>query len=220
MASRRKERRDPEATRQALLRAGARLFAESGYDGVRVDALARRAGVNKAMINYHFGGKRQLYETIMSSAFRELADRVAELRASSRPADELLSRFVEGFAEIATDRLPNFPALVVRGILGAGRISPKLLPVMAEILGGMHEIIERGARDGSLRRVDPNAAYMNLIGGLAFFFATEPARRHAFETQGLGEPPSADTYVRYVQELLRRGLAPTPRPRARRGAAS
>jgi len=60
IGSRRTRRRDAAATRDALLAAGTELFAERGYDGVPVWAIAKEAGVNKAMINYHFGGKRKL----------------------------------------------------------------------------------------------------------------------------------------------------------------
>src|SRR5215831_4871619 len=56
--------RDAAATREALLAAGTELFAERGYDGVPVWSIARAAGVNKAMISYHFGGKLNLYQTI------------------------------------------------------------------------------------------------------------------------------------------------------------
>src|SRR5437667_3373971 len=67
MGSRRARRRDAAATRDALLAAGTELFAERGYDGVPVWAVAQKAGVNKAMINYHFGGKRKLYRAIVRS---------------------------------------------------------------------------------------------------------------------------------------------------------
>ena len=46
---RERERRDPEATKQALLEAGSVLFAEHGFDGVSIDDVAGRAGVNKAL---------------------------------------------------------------------------------------------------------------------------------------------------------------------------
>ncbi|MCP4657706.1 MAG: helix-turn-helix transcriptional regulator, partial [bacterium] len=49
---------DAAATREALLEAATELFAERGFDGAKVEAIARRAGVNKAMISYHFGGKQ------------------------------------------------------------------------------------------------------------------------------------------------------------------
>src|SRR2546427_976328 len=74
IGSRRARRRDAAATRDALLAAGTELFAERGYDGVPVWAIAQKAGVNKAMINYHFGGKRKLYRAIVSATFGEMVD--------------------------------------------------------------------------------------------------------------------------------------------------
>ena len=215
----RREPRDPEWTRRSLLETGAQLFAESGYEGVRVEALARKAGVNKAMINYHFGGKRKLYETILVSVFSELAGRVRELERSSRPPADLLREFIDGVADVAR-QTPGFTALVLREVLSTGRISPQLLPLKLKLLVGVRGIIERGIREGSFRKVDATVAYLNLIGGLAFFFATEPARRRVFATQRLGAPPSAESYVAYVQELMQVGLARAPRSKPSRGASA
>jgi AcrR family transcriptional regulator len=57
---------NPE-TRQRLLEAGIRLFAEHGYRGVSVRDLCTEAGVNIAAINYHFGGKQDLYHAIFEA---------------------------------------------------------------------------------------------------------------------------------------------------------
>src|SRR5256712_10667219 len=90
IGSRRARRRDAAATRDALLAAGTELFAERGYDGVPVWAIAQKAGVNKAMINYHFGGKRKLYRAIVSATFGEMVASVERLAESPRPAPEVL----------------------------------------------------------------------------------------------------------------------------------
>jgi TetR/AcrR family transcriptional regulator len=39
-------------------------FAEKGFNGTRLDAIAKRAGVNKALIHYYFGGKDELYRQV------------------------------------------------------------------------------------------------------------------------------------------------------------
>ncbi|EGB16276.1 regulatory protein TetR [Pseudodesulfovibrio mercurii] len=54
-----------EETRATLLRTGARLFAQNGYNGVSMRTLAAEAGVNLATVSYHFGGKSGLYEAII-----------------------------------------------------------------------------------------------------------------------------------------------------------
>ncbi len=79
-----------EATRRLLLDAGRRTFARQGLDGARVEAIAREAGVNKALINYHFRGKQGLYEAVLaellSAASQGLADRLADIES---PAERL-----------------------------------------------------------------------------------------------------------------------------------
>ena len=51
-----------------ILRAAALEFAERGFAGARVDEIARRAGVNKAMLYYHVGDKAKLYEKVILDA--------------------------------------------------------------------------------------------------------------------------------------------------------
>ena len=113
--------RDPEATRDALLAAGTELFAERGFDGASVDAIARKAGVNKAMINYHFGGKRQLYRAIVRTTFSEIVERAEELADSPRRAPDLLRDLVGLVADAATARNPHFPVMMLREVLTGGR---------------------------------------------------------------------------------------------------
>src|SRR5256885_2136336 len=98
----RTRRRDAVATRDALLSAGRELFAERGYDGVPVAAIARKARVNKAMINYYFGGKRKLYRAIVSTTFEDIVADVERLAASSRPAPEVLRELIAGVGDMAT----------------------------------------------------------------------------------------------------------------------
>src|SRR5919198_1458642 len=100
----RSRRRDAAGTRDALLRAGTELFAERGYDGVPVWAIAQKAGVNKAMISYHFGGKRKLYLAIVSATFAEIVARVEALAESPRPAPDVLRELIAAVGDLATRR--------------------------------------------------------------------------------------------------------------------
>lgn len=54
---------DPEATRQAILDAARRLFAEVGFERATIRAIARDAEVDPALVNHHFGSKQQLFVT-------------------------------------------------------------------------------------------------------------------------------------------------------------
>lgn len=60
-----RRRRDADSTRAALLKAGAELFAERGYDHATTRDIGERAGVDAAMIARYFGGKAQLYIAVL-----------------------------------------------------------------------------------------------------------------------------------------------------------
>lgn len=172
----RPRRRDAAATREALLAAGAELFAERGYDGVPVAAIAQKAAVNKAMINYYFGGKRQLYLAIVSATFADIIARVQALVDSPRPAPEVLRDLVTAFAEIATRRHPHFCAMMLREVVAGGKhLDPEVIEKPARVLGAVQRIIARGVAAGDLRPVDPLLTHLSLVGSLVFF-----SRRRAF----------------------------------------
>lgn len=58
--------RDRAATRQRLLDAARRLFAEHGYDHVTVRMIAAAAGANVALINRYFGSKSELFAEVLA----------------------------------------------------------------------------------------------------------------------------------------------------------
>src|ERR1700752_4573013 len=80
--------RPSEVTRERIMKAAERLFAESGYDGTSIRAIVAKAKVNQAAINYHFEGKDGLYREVLRTAFRALTDdqlaHAAEARDMSR----------------------------------------------------------------------------------------------------------------------------------------
>jgi TetR/AcrR family transcriptional regulator, regulator of cefoperazone and chloramphenicol sensitivity len=90
--------RDTE-TRDRLLKAAERLFAERGFKKVTVRDICRAARANVAAVNYHFGDKLGLYREVMQSAIDAMRDTSEEARdaGQGQPADEKLRRFIAVF---------------------------------------------------------------------------------------------------------------------------
>ena len=84
--------RNPERSRERLLDAAFTEFAEHGFAGARVEAIARRSGLNKQLISHHFGGKRGLYDAVMRE--RRLRGG-GELTGSPTRARETLAGFFD-----------------------------------------------------------------------------------------------------------------------------
>ncbi|MBE1531106.1 TetR family transcriptional regulator [Actinomadura algeriensis] len=85
------ERRlDAERTRRLLLDAALDEFSAKGFAGARVQDIADRAGVNKQLISYHFGGKEGLYRELG----RRWLEREAEFNDPAIPLHELVVRYL------------------------------------------------------------------------------------------------------------------------------
>jgi len=82
--------RPSDITRERIIKAAERLFAERGYDATSIRAIVAKARVNQAAINYHFDGKDGLYREVLRAAFRALTeqqlDHAEEMKAMSREA--------------------------------------------------------------------------------------------------------------------------------------
>jgi AcrR family transcriptional regulator len=88
--------RPSEITREHILKAAERLFADRGYEKTSVRAIVTKARANQAAINYHFGGKDGLYREVLRNAMRALtAQQLAhaeEMKAMSR--EDALAAFI------------------------------------------------------------------------------------------------------------------------------
>src|SRR3954466_2666431 len=84
-------RGQPEESRAAILQAAAKEFAEFGVAGARTDAIAREAGVNKALLYYYFRDKDTLHGAVLDSAFGGLKDAVFQVLDSDLPPREKIT---------------------------------------------------------------------------------------------------------------------------------
>jgi AcrR family transcriptional regulator len=88
--------RPSDITRERIVKAAERLFAERGYDRTSIRAIVAKAHVNQAAINYHFAGKDGLYREVLRAAFRALTEgqitHAGEIKAM--PRERALAEFV------------------------------------------------------------------------------------------------------------------------------
>lgn len=206
--------RDAQATRAALLQAGLELFSQRGFEGATTDAIARRAGINKAMINYHFGGKKGLYEAILGDGLGRVAGRLEELLAGGLPADELLAALLDALTELHLER-PTLSALLVREATSGGRhLSAATLPAFSRLFEMVREVIDRGVRDGLFREVDPLLTHLSLVGSIVFFHASTSLRERLIREGHVSVPyaPTPERFTAHLKDLFERGLAAENKP--------
>jgi len=203
--------RDPGRTRRLLLDAARRLFVRHGFAGASLDAVARLAGVNKALVRYHFGGKRGLYNHVLLEGLAAAQERLEELAAESGPATERLEQLIEAFAGFYAAR-PDLVMLLTREQMeGAGRLDDEVLAALVRFFDTTRRLLDDGIAAGRPRPLDPHHVHLVLAGSLIFFQLTAPARE-GYSRRGLipGPPLEWSDHVAVVQSILLHGMAATP----------
>lgn len=125
-----KTRKDGEITRENILKAAQVIFGEKGYSKATHAAIGRAAGVNTALINFHFGSKDQLYRAVWERVEKEIeqlypinggvpADAPAPERFRgliSCLLNRALDKRMEGFHRILTMEIINPTGLIDKEI--------------------------------------------------------------------------------------------------------
>lgn len=149
-----------------ILDAAATLFAENCYAGTRMDDIAARAGVNKATLYYHIGGKEKIYQVVLLRHFTELAEGMEQALATCTDPVEGLVRVVRLHAESfqADNRLPRTVAHEMAA--GSVHMTPEILAAYARIHACTARFATAGAAAGRIRPVNVGTLQVLLAGSL------------------------------------------------------
>lgn len=171
-------RGQPEESRAAILDAAAREFADHGVAGARTDAIAKEAGVNKALLYYYFKDKETLYGAVLDHAFSGLKDTVFRVLDSAAPPREKILAYVGAYFDfIAANRL--YPRLMQREMMRAREgHSPHIEKVVKSyiqpIFVRVSQVLREGTAAGEFRPIDPVHFVPSMVAMIVFYFSSAP----------------------------------------------
>ena len=201
-------------TRTAIFTAAAAAFAERGFDGTGVDEIAASAGVNKAMIYYHFGSKRKLYAAVLDDMFAAVADRVAPIGPSRAAPEAKIEAFIDAIAAEGALR-PHFPAIWLREVAEGGRhLETSFVPLVTRVIAVLGSILEEGRKARRFRPAHPFLVHIGIVGPLLMFLASEPARARLLSRMpAMRTPLDRAALIGHIKAATLASLAPLPRRR-------
>lgn len=129
------KQRDAERTKARIVQAAVEEFGAKGYAGARVNEIAQRAGVNKQLISYYFGGKEGLYHHVVAQWRGQESSFTRESRT--------LAQFVAAYARAnAANR--DFGKLLVWSGLSDAPPDPAFAQGMREAVADLRRRQEAG----------------------------------------------------------------------------
>jgi len=171
----------PEQSRGAILQAAVREFSREGIAGARIDAIARRARVNKALLYYYFKDKEAIYSAVLDQVFGGLTVAVKTAFALNVPPREKLLAYVRAHFDYVASH-PLYPRIVQGEMMSAGRNGSSQLDRIVKqyfrpLAGQLSQILIEGMAAGDFRSVDPTQVVPSMISVIVFYFINAPAMR-------------------------------------------
>jgi AcrR family transcriptional regulator len=197
-------RRDADRSRQTILDAAERLFAEFGFEAVSLERIGRAAGLSRGAPGYFFGSKEALYRAVLERMFETTEQLVEQThRQLARvPADDVdrkLEIIVENLLEFLYER-PHYLTLVQRealrrsGVMEGTRAHLTLLRTALSIAEGL---------DWTSAASNPQQLLLTLLSLCWFPLANPPLIR---DLGGQFDRPFVEARKRHVVALLKAGL--------------
>ena len=206
--------RDAAATSDRILEAAIAEFADHGYAGARIDAIAQRADVNMRMLYHYFGSKNDLYLRVLEIVFERIRLKEQKLNLKTMaPLPAMVKLFDFTYDHFASN--PLFIRILTNENLLDGRHlsrSVRVSSLSSPLLVAMKEVLRRGEADGVFRRgIDPLQLYVSMVAMSYFHISNGPTLSHLFSTN-LSAARWRNERRRHAHEMLQAYLTMEPKP--------
>nr|MBN2278099.1 TetR/AcrR family transcriptional regulator [candidate division Zixibacteria bacterium] len=168
---------------EKILEAARIEFAEFGPAGARIDRIAMRAGINKAMIYYHFHSKDNLYQRIIRIQTDMIAEHISKLIDKKIDAEKFLYEVAE-FYHGMFEKVAYFRPIFLHELASGGeRIKEAFGESIGQkgISGKLYVMIDDYIRAGQFRRVDIRQAITSFITMNIGYFLIAPVINKVWE---------------------------------------
>jgi TetR/AcrR family transcriptional regulator len=204
---------DRTATEERIFEAALQVFARTGRAGARMQEIADRAAINKAMLHYYFRSKDRLYAQVFQYVFRRFDQ--AFFEAVERAGEESFAAALRAFIDHYVDFVGHHTEvlrLMVNEFLAGGEV---LRGEMGKLMGTgqappqrLLALIQRAIDRGEIRPVEPRHLMVTMVSGCLFPLIALPM-------VGAMLPEAVTDYEQFLRDrrqhlfdVLWRGLAP------------
>jgi len=166
-----------DSTEQKIFDAAHEVFLQKGMDGAKMQEIADRAGINKALLHYYYRSKEKLYESVARAILGKAVPVVQQIIENEQPLEEKIRRFIDFYIGLIS-RNTFIPLFIVTEINKHPErffdtILPKDLPKPTRFF----QQVEAEIAAGRIRPIKPQHLLANVVAMCVFPFLGKPLLR-------------------------------------------
>ncbi|MCC6157253.1 MAG: TetR/AcrR family transcriptional regulator [Deltaproteobacteria bacterium] len=201
-------KRDAEQTRKRIIEAAEKVFVKKGFDGARVDEIAREAGANKRLLYLYYGNKDDLYFEVLRINFRRMIDAErASVEPGADPEAHVIAIIRHFFRTLAQNT--GLARLLAWASLADGRSDARYqqsVDLLREGLGDLLSAVELGKTKGQFRGdVDVRRVAFLLTSACLSYFHKRMLMDALWGTR-IESPGDAEKSIDEMIEVVMRGI--------------
>jgi AcrR family transcriptional regulator len=194
-------------SREAILDAALKAFAQGGFDGASLPRIAKMANVAPPLIHYHFGSKDKLWRETVDYSLGELRREAAAICSATRtlaPLDRLraLLQAITHFAARCPD---HFAMIMAEARSDSDRFDWVRENYTGVLFADVVSILQDAKNASQIKDVAIDQLASMLVGGILVYFTVTPANANKRDVAKL-----ADGYIDMMFVALVEGLATKP----------
>jgi TetR/AcrR family transcriptional regulator len=201
-------RRSAEVSRGRIIKAAIDEFSAKGFDGARVDELARRSGVNKTLIYQYIGNKDRLFTAALEATYGTIRERQRDFMAGRLPPEEGVRQLALLLMAIWVEHQEFGRLLATENFSGGKHIrkSKVIREMYNPLVDALDALLEQGAQQGIFRDgIDPIDLYISISALSAYYVSHQHTLNALFQTDVMNprrlrqrEKHIIDMILRYV----------------------
>jgi len=162
-----------DTTEEKILEAATHVFVTKGMEGARMQEIADKAGINKALLHYYFRSKELLFEAIFSAVIKLAFPKIQNILQSEAGIVSKIEQVIDAYIDLLIKH-PFIPGFVLKEL----NREPSGLFKMAVKFGLNPQIafdqIQEAMDRGEIIRMKPQHLAANIISMCVFPFAARP----------------------------------------------
>lgn len=195
-----------DVTRQAILDAAERIFANVGYAAARLEDVAQEVGIRRPSIVYYFPGKQQLYDEVEADIFAAMHDFVQERMAGVEAPMERLLTLLDAWLDFLVLR-PTAARIIQRLVADHGPRGDNPVEFSDPALRDLEDVITAGVEAGDFQPVSA-MHFLNTVSAGALFYVCNSSQLGDARAYDPADPEQLAQFRTLQHKLARAAVAP------------